>query len=219
MILDYIHSDNTKESITLNLNTKVTDTWINISSKNKLEFIKEFLPAFSSGQKTILFDSNHKQLLKFHQENDINTFDLIDEVNKENRLLFFTSGSSGFPVGAFKSKDNLEKEVSALKELVQKYKIKKVVVTVPFVHIYGVLAGLLLPLSLDSVRLVVKEDFLPYELLEEATEPNTLVITTPVFIKSLAKLSDDRVLKSNLFISIFEDLMQMCIKMYFQLLE
>lgn len=201
MILDYIHSDNSKESIELDLDIKPTNAWININTKNKLDFIKEFLPAFSSGQKVILFDSNHKELLKFYEQNNINEFELMDEVNKDSKLLFFTSGSSGFPVGAFKSKDNLEKEIVVLKELVQKYKIKKVVVTVPFVHIYGVLAGLLLPLSLRDVTLVVKEDFLPYEVLKEANEPNTLVVTTPVFIKSLAKLSDERVLKSNLFIS------------------
>lgn len=201
MILKYIHADNSKEILELDLNKKTTNKWINISTKNKLEFIKEFLPAFSSGQKIVLFDSNHKQLLKFHQENDINTLDLIDEINKENKLLFFTSGSSGFPVGAFKSKSNIEKEVSVLKDLILSYNIKKVVVTVPFVHIYGILAGLLLPLSLSNITLVVKEDFLPYELLEVADEENTLIITTPVFIKSLTKLSDERELNSSLFIS------------------
>lgn len=197
MILEYIHVDNSKEIIKLDLNKKITDDWIHINLKNKLEFIKEFLPAFISGQKIILFDSNHKQLFDFHQKNNINSFDLIDQVNSQ--LLFFTSGSSGFPIGAFKSKQNIEQEILALKKLVLEYNIKKVVVTVPFVHIYGVLAGLLLPLSLD-IKLVVKEDFLPYELLEEISETETLVITTPVFIKSLVKLSDTRSLSSNLFI-------------------
>jgi len=200
MILEYIHSDNSKEEVKLDLDVEVSEDWINISTTNKLEFIKKFLPSFSSGQKIVLFDSNHKQLLEFHKENDINNFDLIKEVNNHSQLLFFTSGSSGFPVGAFKSRDNLIQEVLVLKELVKKYNIKKVVVTVPFVHIYGVLAGLLLPLYLKDVKLVVKDDFLPYELLEEVSEKNTLVITTPVFIKSLGKLSDTKDLDSSLFI-------------------
>jgi len=57
----------------------------------------------------------------------------------------------------------------------------------------------LLPLSLD-VKIIVKDDFLPYELLEEAKAKQTLVITTPVFIKSLVKLSDETSLDSSLFI-------------------
>ena len=80
------------------------------------------------------------------------------------------------------------------------YNIKKVVVTVPFIHIYGVLAGLLLPLYLDNITLVVKDDFLPYELLEEAKAGQTLIITTPVFIKALERLGDGLDLKTNLFI-------------------
>ncbi len=200
MIFKYIHDDNSKEIINLDLNVETTDEWMHIKSKSKLEFIKEFLPAFVSGQKLVLFDSNHKQLLKFYQENDLNSFDSIQEVNKNAQVLFFTSGSSGFPVGAFKSRRNIEEEVEVLKALVQKYKIKKVVVTVPFVHIYGVLAGLLLPLSLGDIELVVKDDFLPYELLQEASDGETLVITTPVFIKALARLSEEKSLKSDLFI-------------------
>ena len=125
----------------------------------------------------------------------------MKDVQKVNsQVLFFTSGSSGFPVGAFKTRENLLKEVAVLKELVSSYNIKRVVVTVPFVHIYGVLAGLLLPLSLGNITLIVKEDFLPYELLAEASQKNTLVITTPVFIKSLGKLSEPKDLSGNLFI-------------------
>jgi len=200
MIFEYINFDNTREIIELDLDVDVKDEWVNISTKDKREFIKEFLPAYSSGQKLVLFDSNHKELLKFYKKNDINTLEKIDEVNHDAKLLFFTSGSSGFPVGAFKSEENIQAEVAVLKELVLKRDIKKVVVTVPFVHIYGVLAGLLLPLSLGGVKLVVKDDFLPYEVLSEAKEPNTLVVTTPVFIKALSKLSDEESLASSLFI-------------------
>ncbi|MEN8302459.1 MAG: AMP-binding protein [Campylobacterota bacterium] len=200
MILKYIHSDNTKELIELDLDVNTTSRWINISSSNKLEFIKVFLPAFYSGQKIVLFDSNHKQLAQFHQDNDISRFDRFKEADLKSQLLLFTSGSSGFPVGAFKTRENLLKEVEVLKELLSKYNIKRVVATVPFVHIYGVLAGLMLPLSLNDVKLIVKEDYLPYELLEEASHKNTLVITTPVFIKSLAKLSEEKDLSGNVFI-------------------
>ncbi|MCD6173924.1 MAG: AMP-binding protein [Sulfurimonas sp.] len=199
MILKYIHPDNSIEMLEFDFEVETSKNYKFISSSNKLEYIKKFLPLFVSGQKMVLFDANHKQLLEFHNQNDIN---LVDDIkNLDAQLLFFTSGSSGFPVGAFKSRDNLLSEIEVLKNLLLKYKIKRVVATVPFVHIYGVLAGLLLPLYLGDVELIVKDDFLPYELLEETSCGETLVITTPVFIKALSKLSDSVDLSSSLFIS------------------
>lgn len=226
MILNYIHSDNSKELIELDFDTKTTDGWINIALTNKLEFIKSFLPAFYSGQKIVLFDSNHKQLSEFYQKNDISKFDGIKDINRTSQLLFFTSGSSGFPIGAFKTRKNLVSEVQELKCLLNNYDIKRVVVTVPFVHIYGVLAGLLLPVSLGDVELIVKENFLPYEILNEALDGNTLVVTTPVFIKAMGKLNENKSLKTNLFIcstgpleksdvKIFEDKYSTCLMQIF----
>ena len=199
MILEFIHRDSSREEIEFNEKYKASNSYKYLSSSNKLEYIKEFFPSFMSGQKMVLFDSNHKQLLDFYTKTDINTLDKIGDVDAQ--LLFFTSGSSGFPVGAFKSKENLLDEIKVLKTLVNQKKIKQVVVTVPFVHIYGVLAGLLLPFYLDDVTLIVKDDFLPYELLQEASCGKTLVITTPVFIKALNKLSDTKNLSSSIFVS------------------
>ncbi len=157
MTLEYIHRDNSRELIKFEHKIKTTSKFEYLSSSNKLEYVKKFVPAFHNHQKMVLFDSNHKQLLEFHQSNDINKFDGIEKVHSE--LIFFTSGSSGFPVGAFKTRQNLLKEVAVLKELLSKYDIKRVVTTVPFVHIYGVLAGLLLPLSFGDAKLILKEDF------------------------------------------------------------
>ena len=201
MILEYIHKDSTRELIKINLNQEISDEWINIDSLSKRDFIIEFLSAFSSGQKIVLFDKNHKQLLKFYKENNLNSFKGMDKVNQIAQLLFFTSGSSGFPVGAFKSRKNLLEEVEVLKDLLQDFKIKRVVVTVPFIHIYGILAGILLPLHLGEISLVVKEDFLPYELLQEASHDDTLIITTPLFIKALSRLNESKELTKSPFIS------------------
>jgi len=201
MIFEYIHQDGSREIIDLSHEHKKTKKFETLEFDSKLEFIKQFIPAYRASQKLVLFDKNHKQLLKFHQENDINSLSNADSLSQDTQLLFFTSGSSGFPVGAFKTRTNLETEGRVLKSLTEKKKIKKVVVSVPFVHIYGILAGLLLPLSLGDVKLVVKEDFLPYELLEEAKEGETLIITTPVFIKALGKLNESDDLSSCTFIS------------------
>ena len=202
MILEFIHKKGQKEIIAFDTVFDVSKEWVQLDTNDKLSFIKSFLPAFRAKQKIILFDKNHKQLQTFHEQNNINNLENIEEINKDAQLLFFTSGSNGFPVGAFKTEANLLNEVSVLKELISETQtIKRVVVSVPFAHIYGVLVGLLLPLSLDDVTLVVKDDFLPYELLEEASYEDTLVITTPIFIKALARLENSQNLSQTLFIS------------------
>ncbi len=201
MILEYIYANGVRKIIELEHTVEVNEQWEYIQTTNKLEFINSFIPKFMSKQKIVLFDTNHKQLLDFYNNNNINEFEGIEEVNKEAQILFFTSGSSGFPVGAFKTRENLLLEVKSLQKIIQTRQIKKVVVSVPFVHIYGVLAGLLLPLTLKNVTLVIKEDFLPYELLQEAQDENVVVITTPVFIKALSKLPLEQDLSKTLFIS------------------
>ncbi len=199
MIFEFIHKNRDKEIISLDAAFDVSPQWIQLDTSSKRNFITSFIPAFRDKQKIVLLDKNHKQLQTFYENNDINKLTNID---KFLQLLFFTSGSSGFPVGAFKTQENLLSEVMVLKKLItQMQDIKRVVVSVPFVHIYGILAGLLLPLYLDDVTLVVKDDFLPYELLEEASKEDTLVVTTPVFIKALARLQMQVDLSKTLFIS------------------
>ncbi|MDF1883969.1 AMP-binding protein [Sulfurimonas sp. SAG-AH-194-C21] len=201
MIFTYIDGHNNRHTIDLSHFHHNSGRFETLDADSKLEFIKQFISAYKAKQKLVLFDKNHAQLLEFHQNNDINLLTNAAILEDDTRLLFFTSGSSGFPVGAFKTQKNLSKEVEALVELVRKKDIKRVVVTVPFVHIYGVLAGLLLPLALKNIELIVKEDFLPYELIKEVKSGNTLVITTPVFIKALGKLSEEEDLSSSMFIS------------------
>jgi acyl-coenzyme A synthetase/AMP-(fatty) acid ligase len=201
MIFEYIYQDGSREQVDISLKEQEDELFKRIDSSNKKEFIQNFLARYNAGNKIVLFDKNHKQLLEFYEREPIENLRGAQHLPKDTSLLFFTSGSTGFPVGAFKSRRNLESEVAVLKDIVNQRALKKVVVTVPFVHIYGILAGLLLPLALDNVTLVVKEDFLPYELLEEADEEGVLVITTPVFIKALGKLAADKKLNGTLFIS------------------
>jgi len=201
MILEYIYNNGKRELISLNNEIDANLDWKYLQTLNKLEFIKKFIPKYKSQQKMVLFDANHKQLLEFYNKNNLNEIQDIKNLQESTKLLFFTSGSSGFPVGAFKTKENLQNEVKSLQKLIKHKKIKRVVVTVPFVHIYGVLAGLLLPMALYEITLVIKEDFFPYELLEEVKTADTLVITSPIFIKALAKLTEDVNLQKTLFIS------------------
>lgn len=198
MILEYINKDNIKEKINFDTYTSI-DNWVNIESSYKLDFIKKFIPAFQNGQKIVLFDKSHKQLSDYYK-NNIDFLNNIESVYK-SQLLFFTSGSTGFPIGAFKTRENLLQEVMSLKSILNTFKTRRVVVTVPFMHIYGILVGLLLPMHLENTTLIIKDDFLPYELLNEASKPDTLIVTTPLFIKALSKLNTNILLKNSLFIS------------------
>ncbi len=202
MKIIYIHKNNDKEffSIPAKYSKTISSDWQYINPTDKKYFVKTFFEKFLSDDKIVLFDARHKQLLQYYNSINISALSKANNLNKDCCLLFFTSGSTGFPTGAFKTKENLMSEIKALAKLIKKSNIKKVVATVPFVHIYGVLVGLLLPYYLDAT-LVIKEDFLPYELLKEAEEEKTLIITTPIFIKALNKLEEKRDLSKTIFIS------------------
>ena len=168
--------------------------------KNALNIFK----AYFSNAKAILLDETNKSIVAQLQELSIEKFE--DQQNKNTifekkdfSFLYFTSGSTGTPVGALKSKKHIESEVKVLSQLLKKYQIKKVVVTVPFIHLYGTLLGLFYPLFND-IDIVLKEHFLPHDLLELIDE-HTMVVTTPLYIKALNKLSEKKNLSKSLFIS------------------
>ncbi|WOE69622.1 AMP-binding protein [Hydrogenimonas thermophila] len=202
MKVTYIHTDNSRETFSIfTKSSRVSSSdWLHINLPDKKSFIQTFFEKFLSDDRIVLFDPRHKQLLEYYSSINISQLPGANSLSEDCHLLFFTSGSTGFPVGAFKTKENLLSEVKALAKLVEKSNIQKVVVTVPFVHIYGILAGLLLPHYIDAT-LVIKEDFLPYELLNESKEQNTLVITTPIFIKALNRLGEKSNLSKTIFIS------------------
>ncbi|MEA3554851.1 MAG: AMP-binding protein, partial [Campylobacterota bacterium] len=166
--------------------------FINSSSKeqNTIDIIK----AYKSNKKTILFDNTNKILSKKLDELNLDIFK-----NKDFSMMFFTSGTTGNPLGALKTKENLEEEIKVFTQLIKQYDIKQVIVTVPFIHIYGTLLGLLFPLF-NNIDIILKEHFLPNNLLE-VIEENSLIVTTPLYIKSLNKITQNKDLKSSLFIS------------------
>ncbi|MBP1681335.1 MAG: acyl-coenzyme synthetase protein [Proteobacteria bacterium] len=165
-----------------------------VPSKTKEENAIEILRAYLSDAKPILYDQENLALKEKIESLGAETFNDIDFA-----AMFFTSGSTGFPTGAFKSRENIETDMAALVREFGNFQIKKVVATVPFIHIYGFLAALLLPLKLD-VDLVFKEHFLPHDLLELA-KPHHLIVTTPLYIKSLLRLDETKDLSETIFIS------------------
>ena len=117
------------------------------------------------------------------------------------QFLYFTSGTTGLPTGVYKTKNNSRRQaLSMIETLPSNIKFTRVVTTVPFVHIYGVDIGGVVPYEL-GVDVWVKENFLPEELLVEAEVPNTLIVTTPLFIKALNRVKKNTQLKDTFFIT------------------
>jgi len=162
-----------------------------IDSSSKEDSAINILKAYKSDKKQILYDVDNESIKEVLKKHNFEKHDFS--------MLLFTSGTTGKPVGAFKSKENLEKEVDELVKLVLKYKPKRVLSTVPFVHIYGILTSIILPYKLD-INLVFKKHFLPHNLLE-LIEPYTIVVTTPLYIKALLRVETTKELKNVLFIS------------------
>ncbi len=175
-----------------------------IGTQSKEANALNILKAYFSDAKAILFDETNKAIVEQLKALNIpeftNTIEADTIFDEENfSLMYFTSGSTGYPIAALKSKKNIETEVHALTLLFKKYKIKRVVVTVPFIHLYGSLLGLMYPL-LNNIDIVIKEHFLPHDLLD-IIDAQTMVVTTPLYIKALNKLSKEKDLSESIFVS------------------
>lgn len=165
-----------------------------IASASKEQNALDILHRYFSGAKSILFDGSNKTL---KDELDRSHKKLFED--KEFSFLYYTSGSTGYPVAALKSKQNIDSELDDLNLLFRDLDIKRAIVTVPFIHIYGSLFGLFYPLRYN-LDIVLKEHFLPNDLLE-LIDDGSLVITTPLYIKALNKLSSSKDLSHSLFVS------------------
>lgn len=175
-----------------------------INSKSKEQNALNIIKAYFNDSKIILFDETNQILKEKLKELNIKEFLHNEKINtifdeKDFSMMFFTSGSTGNPVGALKTKKHLEEEVEVLTKLFEKREIKKVILTVPFIHIYGMLFGLLYPL-LNDIDIVLKEHFLPNDLLN-LIDDNSLVVTTPLYIKALNKISQEKDLSKATFVS------------------
>jgi len=153
----------------------------NLSSMEKDNLFLYLLACFDKGFIPILYDENICSI-----KPRIDCLNL-ENIPKDIAVLFFTSGTTGEPTGVLKSKENILEELAVLKTLFSPLGIERVVVTVPLIHIYGFLVGVMLPKVL-GVDVVLKEEFLPHELIDLAEDKKTLCITNPVFLKVLNKL-------------------------------
>ena len=175
-----------------------------IGTQSKESNALNIFNAYFSEAKAILLDETNRSIVELLKHLNIQSFEsensgytVFDD--QDFSFMYFTSGSTGYPVGALKSKENILSEVNALTLLLEKYAIKKVIVTVPFIHLYGTLLGLMYPL-VNNIDIYLKEHFLPNDILD-MTDDHTMVVTTPLYIKALNKLTQKKDLSKSIFIS------------------
>lgn len=196
MNITILNDDSTKKVYTYDefYDKSLTDKILAVSGETKEESIKKILSAYFSNAKPIIYDKNNKTI-----DTMLGNFDDLILQSEDFRALFFTSGTTGTPTGALKTFDNIDIDLDDLVKIFDKFSVTNVVATVPFIHVYGFLVGLMLPYKL-GVDLVFKEHFLPHDLLEVATK-GSLVVTTPLYIKSLIQLDEQKDLKDVVFVS------------------
>ncbi len=159
-------------------------------AKEKPQLFALLHKAVAEGVTPVLFDANMESIAQRVSSYGVSAYDSPEEscsLPDEAYAVFFTSGTTGVPTGAVKTKANIEKELKALSGLFAKEGYERVIVTVPFIHIYGFLSGVMLPKALGC-EVLFKEEYWPQELLELHEGKKTLVVTSPVYLKSLLKL-------------------------------
>ena len=169
----------------LDSNTKVilpSSKFFTVEQMTKEKLYLTLNQAFEEGIVPILYDLNIQSIKPRIEALDFSILPL------DTSAIFFTSGTTGEPTGALKTKENLQKELGVLLELFDSEAFERVIITVPLIHIYGFLAGVLLPNAMN-IDIVLKEEFLPHELITLSEGKKTLCITNPVFLKVLNKLN------------------------------
>lgn len=166
------------------------------TSHDKMEQIREILATIHRGDIPLLYDTTMKS--SDEKAHRLAELPMSEELQSAS-VLFFTSGTTGNPIGVLKSSEHLMRECEVQIEWLQQYTLEQCLVTVPFFHIYGYLFGLAIPLSM-GMDIVTKEDFLPHEILKLCQQKPTLCITNPVFIRSMLRLREDIDLHETLFI-------------------
>ena len=197
-----IRNDASMESIQLKQEILATDE-ATFSAHTKPELFALLHKAIDAGVTPVLFDSKIETIASRVRELGISTFDgesVKPVLPTSAYALFFTSGTTGIPTGAIKNRENIEGELAALTAIFEPENFERVIVTVPFIHIYGFLSGLMLPRRLGC-EVLLKEEYYPQELITLHEHKKCLVVTSPVYIKALLRLKREQDLSNVTFLS------------------
>ncbi len=190
--IDIVYTD-TDGQCTHHSFSKLIDSVTSLDVENMLELdrLKQFA--------TLHFMLQHSKVPLLYDKNVVGQQMVVD-MPSDASVVLFTSGTTADATALIKDSTNIESELDSLCRLFANDKIERVVSTVPFIHIYGFLNALLLPCRLGC-EVVIRERFWPQDLLKIESDKRTLVVTTPVYIKSMLKLKREVDLTHVLFLS------------------
>lgn len=193
------YNDGTTESVYIDALAYVPSTlgFVIPSSATKLTHLLEISHACQSGKVVVMADGAMKSSAQ--KATLLSQTEWVDEL-ADSAMVFFTSGTSGNPIGIFKSRAHLESECVMHVNWLSGFEFEQCVVSVPFFHIYGYLFGMAIPFQM-GLEIVVKEDFLPSEIVNLCASKKSLCITNPVFVRAMLRLRDSIDLGHCLFIS------------------
>ncbi len=183
--------DDDKSIKYVDINTNISQDVVYIGSLSKQINFLDIVANYKRNIPMVIYDKTNKTLENYILSNTRyldTTFD----------MLFWTSGTTGLPVGAYKTADNITQEVATLKELLKDFHIDNIVVTVAFVHIYGAILGLFYG-YLNDINIQLREHFLPFDLLD-SIKPNSMVVATPMYIEALVKIETKQKFVDTVFV-------------------
>jgi acyl-coenzyme A synthetase/AMP-(fatty) acid ligase len=181
-----------------------------IDSYNKVDTFLHIVASIKYGLIPFLYDFTIPFLNKYFKNKNIPHLEEIKIQKKIKKYDFpklpdntfcvlFTSGSTGVPTGLIKTKDNIINELEILDNLLKDS--KSFTSTVPFIHIYGFLFAVLLPLY-KKAEIYINENYYPNDFLNLIKKYNIdTSITNPIFIKICSKLKNNLNLNFSKFIS------------------
>lgn len=155
----------------------------------------ELCEQWKSEGAVILADSEAQGALPIISTEDGADFPELEAFDTERAgISFFTSGSSGKPKCITRSFANLEAELTLLEEAAPEGTPTEVFSTVSFRHAYGIIFGLLLPLSrvqvTDTAAFAGPVDFIRRVKQLITTGQRAWIVTTPAFIRVWADNTD-----------------------------
>ncbi len=194
-----IRDDNTQDSISLSLsplqNAGAGASPLLLEQEDRIAYVQMLAASLAEGKRVVLFDTAMRHTAQKARA-VLRTSDLSEQ---EGTAVFFTSGTTGNPVGVLKTAAQLEAEMAFHRRWISERSFEQCLVCVPMFHIYGFLFGFALPLRMD-LDILTQEHFLPGDIVDHALSKATLCISNPVFVRAMNRLGREADLSRSLFV-------------------
>ncbi len=162
-----------------------------------------------------LHKKNHLEILRLDNDNESDNWRQLlarssghnhdIEINeKDTAVLFYTSGTTGLPKGVPLSHENIVAQIEAVIKTKLLQQTDRVLLPLPFFHVYPFVAGLLSPLSLGSAIVLPKSVTGP-EIIRAIKEGEaTALIAVPRLLRALYTAIETKARSNNIDSTAFD---------------